>query len=64
MDIKRLINLKVQEFDYLFEQVKRFKSHLIKSVDFPEFGRCTNVVQMNRMLKIRKNEIDSLIYQA
>ena len=61
MDIRSLISLKTQEFDYLFTQVKRFKAHLIKSVDFPEFGRCTNVVQMNRLLKIRKDEISNLL---
>ena len=53
----------MKEFDLLFQEVLEFKHRLAKNVYFPEFGHCSNVVQMNRLLKARKEEIDAISSQ-
>lgn len=61
--LQNLLNSKMREFNFLFQKVLEFKHHLAKSVYFPEFGRCSNVVQMNRLLKARKEEINIIASQ-
>ena len=63
LTLLKLLNSKMKEFDLLFQEVLEFKHRLAKNVYFPEFGHCSNVVQMNRLLKARKEEIDAISSQ-
>ena len=56
----KLLKDKIAEFNMLYPKVQLFKHSLLKWVDFPEHPHCTNDVQMNRLLRIRSNEIATL----
>jgi len=59
-EIKKLVDAKIAEFDYLYDQAQLVKHRLQKSMRFPEYGMVSHPVQINRLLLRRKDEITTL----